>query len=38
MSILVATLDALSNLAGLAVLVGAVGFCALILPSAWGRR
>ena len=35
MSVLIATVDALSNLVGLAVLVGAAGFCALILPSAW---
>lgn len=38
MSILVAVCDALSNVVGLAVLVGATGFCALILPSAWRGR
>lgn len=38
MSALVATVDALSNVVGLAVLVGAGGFCALILPSAWRGR
>lgn len=38
MSVLIATVDALSNLVGLAVLVGAAGFCAAILPSAWRGR
>ncbi len=37
MSIFIATLDALSNVAGLAVVLGATGFCTVILPSAWGR-
>lgn len=37
MSIFIAVLDALSNVAGLAVVLGAAGFCAAILPSAWGR-
>lgn len=35
MSIILATLDAASNVAGVVVLVGAAGFCAAILPSAW---
>ena len=35
MSIIVATLDAVSNIAGLAVVLGAAVFCAAILPSAW---
>ena len=38
MSIIVATLDALSNVAGLVVVLGATGFCAAILPSAWRGR
>lgn len=38
MSILVTVCDALSNLVGVAVLVGATGFCAAILPSAWRGR
>jgi len=38
MSALVAVCDALSNVVGLAVLVGAVTFCAAILPSAWRGR
>lgn len=37
MSIFIAVLDALSNVAGLVVVLGAAGFCAAILPSAWGR-
>lgn len=36
MNVLLSTLDALSNLVGLAVVLGAAGFCAVILPSAWG--
>lgn len=38
MSVLIATVDALSDVVGLAVLLGAAGFCALILPSAWRGR
>lgn len=38
MSAVVAVLDALSNLVGLAVVLGAAGFCAVILPSAWRGR
>lgn len=38
MSAIVAVLDALSNLVGLAVVLGAAGFCAVILPSAWRGR
>lgn len=38
MSALVAVCEALSNVVGLAVLLGASGFCALILPSAWRGR
>lgn len=38
MSAVVAVLDALSNVVGLAVVLGAAGFCAVILPSAWRGR
>ena len=38
MSAVVAVLDALSNLVGLAVVLGAAGFCVVILPSAWRGR
>ena len=38
MSAVVAVLDALSNIVGLVVVLGAAGFCALILPSAWRGR
>ena len=38
MSAIVAVLDALSNMVGLAVVLGAAGFCAVILPSAWRGR
>ena len=38
MSALVAVCDALSNVVGLAVLLGASGFCAAVLPSVWRGR
>lgn len=38
MSAVVAVLDALSNLVGMAVVLGAAGFCAVIFPSAWRGR
>ena len=38
MSAVVAVLDALSNVVGLAVVLGAAGFCAVILPRAWRGR
>lgn len=38
MSTVVAVLDAVSNVVGLAVVLGAGSFCVLLLPSAWGGR
>ena len=38
MSAVVAVFDALSNVVGLVVVLGAAGFCAVILPSAWRGR
>lgn len=38
MSAVVAVFEALSNVVGLAVVLGAAGFCAVILPSAWRGR
>lgn len=36
MTVLISVLDALSDVVGVAVVIGAAGFCALLLPSAWG--
>lgn len=38
MSAVVAVFDAFSNVVGLVVVLGAAGFCAVILPSAWRGR
>lgn len=38
MSLVLHAADAVVNAASLVVLVGAGGFCALILPSAWRGR
>ena len=38
MSAVIGVLEALSNVVGLAVVLGAGTFCALLLPSAWGRN
>lgn len=37
MSVIVAVLDAVSDVVGLVVVLGAGAFCVLLLPSAWGR-
>lgn len=38
MSVILAVADGLSDAIGLMVLVGAVGFCAVILPDVWRGR
>lgn len=38
MTVIIAALDAVSDIAGLVTVLGAGAACALLLPSAWGKR